>query len=48
MVNGVVALAVSFEGDGRVGPDLLEVAVARSEMIVQRAFFPNSVLLAAF
>ena len=48
MVNGVVAFAVTFEGNGTVGPGLFEVAIAGAEMVMQGAFLPDAMLLSCF
>ena len=44
----VVTLAMSLEGDCGVGIVFLEFTIAGAEMVVQRAFLPNTVLLAPF
>ena len=47
-MDSVVAFAVSLEGDGAVGPGLFEIAEAGSEVIMNGAFLPDTVLLATF
>ena len=47
MVDGIVSLAVTLEGDGAVGPSLFKVTIGGPEVIMDRAFLPDSVLLAA-